>query len=51
MKWLYKISFVLLFATVAISAAMAAYYFGMINKVYAGNATNVFGENPKYHFS
>jgi len=33
------------------SAAMAAYYFSMVNQVYDGNTTNVFGENPKYHFS
>ena len=51
MKWLYKISLALLFATVVTSAAMAAYYFNMVNKVYDNNATNVFGENPKYHFS
>ena len=51
MKWLYKISVALLFATVVASATTAAYYFNTVNKVYDGNATNVFGENPKYHFS
>ena len=51
MKGLYKISFSLLLATVITSAAMAAYYFNMINKGYDKNAANVFGENPKYHFS
>lgn len=51
MKWLYKITLAFLFATVVTSAVMAAYYFNMVNKVYDKNATNVFGENPKYHFS
>ena len=51
MKWLYKISLAILFATVVSSATMAAYYFNMVNKVFDGNATNVFSENPKYHFS
>lgn len=51
MKWLYKISLALLIATVVTSAAVAAYYFSRINKGYDKNATNVFGENPKYHFS
>lgn len=51
MKWLYKITLAFLFATVATSAVMAAYYFNMVNKVYGQNAANVFGENPKYHFS
>ncbi len=51
MKWLYKISLALLFATVLISAAMAAYYFSMVNKAYDIDATNVFSEDPKYHFS
>lgn len=51
MKWLYKIALALLFATVVASATMAAYYFNTVNKVYDGNSTNVFSENPKYHFS
>lgn len=51
MKWLYKISVALLFAVVVTSAAMAVYYFNMVNKVYDGNTTNVFSVNPKYHFS
>lgn len=51
MKWLYKISLAILLAIVAASAAMALYYFNMVNKVYNGNTTNVFGVNPKYHFS
>ena len=51
MKCLYRISLALLFAIVVTSAAMAVYYFNMVNKVYDGNTTNVFGVNPKYHFS
>lgn len=51
MKWLYKITLAILVAIVAASAAMAVYYFSMVNKVYDGNTTNVFGVNPKYHFS
>ena len=51
MKWLYKISLAILLVIVAASAAMAVYYFNMVNKVYAKNTTNVFGVNPKYHFS
>jgi ribose transport system substrate-binding protein len=51
MKWLYKISVTLLFATVVAAAAMAAYYISMVNNVYDVNSTNIFGEKPKYHFS
>lgn len=51
MKWLYKISLALLTVIVAATAAMAVYYFNMVNKVYDGKTTNVFGVNPKYHFS
>ncbi len=51
MKWLYKISLTILFAIVVASATVAVYYFNMVNKVYDGNSANVFGENPKYHFS
>ena len=51
MKWLYKIALVFLIAVVASSAAMAVYYFSMINKVYGGSTANAFGVNPKYHFS
>lgn len=51
MKWLYKISVAILLVIVVTSAAMAVYYFNRVNKVYDGNATNVFGMNPKYHFS
>lgn len=48
---LYKIALALLFAIVLASAAMAVYYFNMINKAYDANTSNVFGVNPKYHFS
>ncbi len=51
MKFLYRISLGLLFAIVVASAAMAVHYFNMVNKVYDGNTANVFGVNPKYHFS
>ncbi len=51
MKWLYKIALGILLATVVSSATLAAYYFSKVNKVFDENATNVFGENPKYHFS
>ncbi len=51
MKWLYKITLTILFATVVTSAIMAAHYFRMVNKVYDEKATNVFSENPKYHLS
>jgi ribose transport system substrate-binding protein len=51
MKFLYRISSGLLFAIVVASAVMAVHYFNMVNKVYDGNTTNVFGVNPKYHFS
>lgn len=51
MKWLYKISLAILLAIVAASAAMAVYYFNMVNKVYSKKTTDVFGVNPKYHFS
>ncbi len=51
MKWLWKISLALLFATVVTSASTAAYYFDKVNRVYEENAANLFGENPRYHFS
>jgi ribose transport system substrate-binding protein len=51
MKWLYKISLIFLTVIVIASATTAAYYFNMINNVYSENTVNVFGQNPKYHFS
>ncbi|HEX2945244.1 MAG TPA: substrate-binding domain-containing protein [Clostridia bacterium] len=51
MKWLYKISLTLLSAIAVTSAVMAVYYFSMVNRVYDGNTANLFGVNPKYHFS
>jgi ribose transport system substrate-binding protein len=51
MKWLYKISVALLFATVVASAVMAAYYIEKVNNAYEVNTTNIFDEKPKYHFS
>lgn len=51
MKWLYKVLLALLFTTMVASAAMAAYYFNLINQVYDKSAINIFDEHPKYHFS
>lgn len=51
MKWLYKASLAILIVVVVTSAAMAVYYFNLVNKAYVGNTANVFGMNPKYHFS
>ncbi|NLH95762.1 MAG: sugar ABC transporter substrate-binding protein [Clostridiaceae bacterium] len=51
MKWLYKISTTLLFAAVVISAVFAMYYLGKVNEAYNDNTVDVFGGNPRYHFS
>ncbi|HOA54723.1 MAG: sugar ABC transporter substrate-binding protein [Clostridiaceae bacterium] len=51
MKWLCKISMTLLFAVVVTSAATALYYLDKVNEAYDDNTVNVFGEDPKYHFS
>lgn len=51
MKWLYKISTALLFATAVASAALAMYYLNKANEAYNGNTVDVFSGNPEYHFS
>jgi len=51
MKWLYKTLLALLFITMVTSAGLAAYYFGLVNQVYDKSTHNIFGEQPKYHFS
>lgn len=51
MKLLWKISMTLLFAVVVMSSAMAVYYLNRVNEAYKDYPVNVFGENPKYHFS
>lgn len=51
MKWLYKISVALLFATMVTSAVLAIYYLNRVNEAYNDDTVDVFSGNPKYHFS
>lgn len=51
MKILFRIMVIVLSLVLIASAGGTLYYYGKINRVYEDESLNIFGDNPKYHFS
>ena len=51
MKWLYKITLLVLILAVCVSATGSLYFFNKVNSVYNQDNTYVFSDDPQYHFS